>query len=165
MNLQFKKASFADIPIIEELAKTIWYKHYPSIISMEQIAYMLNEMYSIESLTQQLNEGIEFTIVYTDEQAIGYIGIGNEGKGNYFIHKFYIDTEAHRLGIGSELFNYILQTYTDAERFELMVNRENFKAINFYFKHGFKIQSVVDKDIGKGFYMNDFLMIKYNFTE
>jgi hypothetical protein len=39
------------------------------------------------------------------------------------------------------------------------VNRQNYKAINFYFKLGFKIQTVADFDIGNGYVMNDFVMV------
>jgi ribosomal protein S18 acetylase RimI-like enzyme len=42
----------------------------------------------------------------------------------------------------------------------LTVNRQNYKSINFYFKNGFKIERVEDFDIGSGFWMNDFIMIK-----
>ena len=41
----------------------------------------------------------------------------------------------------------------------LQVNRMNYKAINFYFKHGFVIEKVADFDIGDGYFMNDFVMI------
>jgi hypothetical protein len=42
----------------------------------------------------------------------------------------------------------------------LTVNRKNYKAINFYFKNGFTIKEIADFDIGNGFFMNDFIMIK-----
>jgi ribosomal protein S18 acetylase RimI-like enzyme len=50
--------------------------------------------------------------------------------------------------------------YRDAECFSLTVNRQNFKAINFYFKNGFVIDEVADFEIGNGFVMNDFVMKK-----
>jgi hypothetical protein len=34
----------------------------------------------------------------------------------------------------------------------------NYKAINFYFKNGFVIESLLDLNIGEGFQMNDFVM-------
>jgi ribosomal protein S18 acetylase RimI-like enzyme len=42
----------------------------------------------------------------------------------------------------------------------LQVNRQNYTAINFYFKLGFTIERVADFDIGHGFFMNDFVMLK-----
>ena len=34
-----------DIPALIELARAIWYAHYPSIITVEQIEYMLGQRY------------------------------------------------------------------------------------------------------------------------
>jgi ribosomal protein S18 acetylase RimI-like enzyme len=48
---------------------------------------------------------------------------------------------------------------TSAQSIRLTVNRENYKAINFYFKLGFKIEKVADFDIGQGYVMNDFVML------
>ena len=45
-------------------------------------------------------------------------------------------------------------------KIRLTVNRQNFKAINFYFKNGFTIESVEDFDIGESYLMNDFVMVK-----
>ena len=55
-------------------------------------------------------------------------------------------------------FDFILREYVPQE-IRLQVNRQNFKAINFYFKAGFKIEKVADFDIGDGYFMNDFIMI------
>jgi hypothetical protein len=45
-------------------------------------------------------------------------------------------------------------------KLKLTVNRKNFKAINFYFKNGYIIESVEDFDIGESYLMNDFVMVK-----
>jgi diamine N-acetyltransferase len=48
----------------------------------------------------------------------------------------------------------------DTSELRLTVNRKNFKAINFYFKNGFIIESVKDFDIGNGYLMEDFVMLR-----
>lgn len=160
MDLKFKKATKADVGLIAQLADSIWRKHYITIITMEQIDYMLDLMYSASSLTKQMDEGHEFTLVYSKEKPIGYISLNtNDGK-NYFLHKFYIEVEDQGRGVGSELFIHVLEQMPNAESIELCVNRENFKTVNFYFKHGFVIKKIINQDIGGGFYMNDFVMIK-----
>ena len=63
-------------------------------------------------------------------------------------------------GIGTKLLNHILQTLKNAKTIELTVNRQNYKAINFYFKNGFVIKEVADFDIGNNYFMNDFVMEK-----
>ena len=161
MDLTFKIATEKDIPVIFELADRIWRKHYLPIIGMKQIEYMLGTMYSHESVQKQMKEGQEYTLIYdADQHAIGYISMSTKDKKNYFLNKFYIDSDKQGKGIGSTVFNYILSTIPTAETIELTVNRANYKSINFYFKNGFIIKEVADFDIGQGYFMNDFVMQK-----
>ncbi|MBL7889977.1 MAG: GNAT family N-acetyltransferase [Bacteroidia bacterium] len=160
MELEFKKASKADAEVIANLADKIWRKYYIDIISIEQIEYMLRKMYSIESLTQQMDNGHQFMIAYKKGLPVAYISTSSADSKNYFLHKFYVDTDLQREGVGSQLFECVLSDIQSAETIELTVNRQNYKAINFYFKNGFKIKEVADFDIGNGYFMNDFIMIK-----
>jgi diamine N-acetyltransferase len=160
MEIKYKKAGKNDVPVIATLAEKIWRKHYISIISAEQIEYMLTKMYSPENLLKQIEEGHIFTIVYLNEQPSGYISLSTKDNRNYFLHKFYIDTDKQAKGIGTKLLGHILSTLDGAETIELTVNRNNYTAINFYFKNGFIIKETADFDIGNGFFMNDFIMIK-----
>jgi diamine N-acetyltransferase len=158
MGLTFRKATENDLPVIAELAERIWRKHYVPIIGEKQTEYMLKKMYSAESLLKQMREQQNFTLAYDDDVPVGYISISKKENNNYFLHKFYVDTEKQRTGIGSVFFENILSTIPDAKTIELTVNRINYKAINFYFKKGFIIKEVADFDIGEGFFMNDFVM-------
>ncbi|MES2286146.1 MAG: GNAT family N-acetyltransferase [Bacteroidota bacterium] len=160
MNLLFRKATTQDIPLIAELADSIWRKHYINIITLQQIEYMLKSMYSTESLLQQMTEGHVFTIVFADEKPIGFASINRKDKGNYTLHKFYISPDYHGNSIGTKLFINLLSELNPFESIQLTVNRQNYKAINFYFKIGFIIKEIADFNIGNGFFMNDFVMIK-----
>jgi GNAT superfamily N-acetyltransferase len=160
LNLSFKKAVINDVDIIAPLAEKIWKKHYITVISMEQIEYMLKKMYSHEGLLKQMKEGHEFTLVYLNSIPVGYISVSTKDHKNYFLHKFYVDTDEQSKGIGTEFLNYMLTTLKDPQSVELTVNRKNYTAVNFYFKNGFKIREVADFDIGNGYFMNDFVMIK-----
>lgn len=160
MNLKFRKAISSDAALIAQLADSIWRKHYSTIISTEQIDYMLQSMYSTESLLKQMEDGHQFTLVYNSETPIGYISLSTKDNRNYFLHKFYVEVNEQGKGIGSSLFKSILREMPNAETIELTVNRQNYKAVNFYFKNGFTIKEVEDFNIGNGYFMNDFVMIK-----
>jgi ribosomal protein S18 acetylase RimI-like enzyme len=160
MNLVFKKATAKDVELIAQLADKIWRNHYIDIISIEQIEYMLKEMYSASNLKKQMEEGQEFTIVYVDGAPSGYISLSSKDNENYFLHKFYIDNQKQRTGIGTRFFNHMLSTLPSPKTIELTVNRQNYKSINFYFKNGFIIKEIADFDIGNGYFMNDFIMIR-----
>lgn len=158
--IRYRKASPQDAAIIAALAERIWKKHYITIITMEQIEYMLEKMYSEESLISQMNEGHDFTVVSVDGIDVGYISISTKDGKEYFLHKFYVEVAEQGKGVGTELFKYILNNLGNAETVKLTVNRANYKAINFYFKNGFVIDQVADFDIGEGYFMNDFVMLK-----
>jgi diamine N-acetyltransferase len=160
MNLTFKKTGPADIEVISQLAERIWKAHYINIITQEQIDYMLNKMYSAKKLLEQMESGQEFTLAYLNEIPVGYISVSQTTTQNYFLHKFYVETSEQAKGIGTAFFHFVEKSLNAPESIELTVNRKNYKAINFYFKNGFIIKDVADFDIGNGFFMNDFIMIK-----
>lgn len=159
-NLKFRIATEDDLTIINSLAVKIWNKHYPDIISQAQIDFMLNWMYSVNALKKQLSENNIFYLAFADEQVVGYLSYSKKSEGNYFLHKFYVDTDEHRKGIGSIFFDAVFSTIKDLKELRLTVNRKNYKAINFYFKKGFIIEEVADFDIGNNYFMNDFVMLK-----
>ncbi len=158
--IHLKTATVADIPIINSLAKKIWRKHYPGIITNEQIDFMLEWMYSAKSLEKQMIDGASFMIAFLGELPVGYLSFSKVEEGEFFLHKFYVDADQHRKGIGTEIFNTIIALMDQPKSITLTVNRKNIKAINFYFKVGFSIKSAEDFDIGSGYFMNDFVMVK-----
>lgn len=161
--MQLIQATEQDLNTISNLAREIWNQHYISIIGKEQVDYMLDKMYNLDSLTDQLfNKKHVFYLIKLDNLNIGFISISSENKNDYFLHKFYINQNKANSGIGTETLKQI-ESLLVPKTLTLTVNRQNFKSINFYFKNGFTIQSVEDFDIGNGFLMNDFVMIKrYN---
>jgi RimJ/RimL family protein N-acetyltransferase len=141
------------------MAETIWLHHYPSIIGMDQTRYMLEHNYSHASLQDQAAKGQEFYWICDDRNnEIGFIGVSESTDDSAFIHKFYILPEAQGQGAGKAAFQFLSDLYPTIRRFELQVNRQNYKSINFYFSVGFRIVRVADFDIGGGWQMNDFIM-------
>ena len=159
--LKFKNATINDIPLISQLADKIWKEHYPSIISQDQINYMLQSRYSQEAIAAGIERGEKYFIAYCNEKAVAYASI-EWLEDFYYLHKFYIDVSNHRRGFGKQLFDYLLSQIGTSMPIKLQVNRENIKALNFYFKVGFEIESATDFDIGEGYYMNDFVMVRKN---
>lgn len=157
--VHLRLANEQDLKLIADLAKVIWNEHYVSIIGQEQVDYMLNTIYNLESLKNQLHQkGHRFYLIENDNKAIGFLSVSSENNSSdYFLHKFYIDQKQSNTGLGTETLNLLIKTITPLS-LTLTVNRQNYKSINFYFKNGFKIEQVADFDIGNGFQMNDFVM-------
>lgn len=145
---------------IGQMARSIWPVTYSHIISQAQIDYMLDRFYSSEKLLLQLSENRRFYFVSKDDTPIGYIDIECR-ISDCFIHKFYILTDRQGKGVGTQALTQVYTlSFLIGLPIRLQVNRENYKAINFYFKNGFIIEKIINLDIGNGFFMNDFLMIK-----
>jgi GNAT superfamily N-acetyltransferase len=154
---QLIPAEVSDIPKIQQLAAEIWHEHYPAIIGLEQVEYMLSKNYSTASLQQQLAGGQCFYYIHSNNENVGFISISTEQESG-FIHKFYIQSKQHGKNIGASAFQALCTLFPQIYSWKLQVNRQNYKAINFYFKCGFTISEVADFDIGDGYFMNDFIM-------
>lgn len=60
METAIRLANSSDVDCITSLAEKIWRAHYTPIIGSKQVDYMLNKMYSKDSLIQQQEEGQVF---------------------------------------------------------------------------------------------------------
>ncbi len=158
--IHLKIAEEKDLSIISKLAKIIWNDHYVPIIGQQQVDYMLDKMYNHQSLVEQLVQKRHvFYLIQKEDESIGFISVSSENTTDYFLHKFYIDQQKSNSGIGTQAFNLLIETI-NSKSLTLTVNRQNFKSINFYFKNQFKIDRVEDFNIGDGYQMNDFVMVR-----
>ena len=145
-----RKAYSSDIAVIQALAHAIWPIAYANIITPEQITYMLNKMYSTESLEQQINvAGHTFLLAYDRERPVGFCAFSfksHEEPFTYRLHKLYVETSCHGKGIGKQLLSAVIQNIEPGIReLELNVNRQN-PAVHFYLNNGFRIKKEEDLD-------------------
>ncbi len=153
-------AEETDLDRIAKMAHDIWNAHYVEMVGQEQVNYMLAKFYNRQSLVEQLlKKKHRFYLIEHQNETIGFLSVSSENESDYFLHKFYIYSDRSNSGIGTQALHAIIHL-TKAKTLTLTVNRQNFKSINFYFKNGFKINSVEDFDIGNGYEMNDFVMQK-----
>jgi len=160
MQVSLHKAQESDFTLIAELANVIWHNHYVPIVGEDQVNYMLANIYSKKSLTEQtLDKKHVFYLIQEKNKTIGFVSISSENTSDFWIHKFYILQENQNTGIGSKVFYELTKQMNNPKNIRLTVNRQNYKSINFYFKLGFKIEKVADFDIGNNYFMNDFIML------
>ena len=151
-----------DIRSIRNLARVTFPATYSSIISAEQIDFMMDMMYSETVLRRELEEGVTYLMLLADETPAGFVSFGKQDdEGLFHLHKIYLLPDFQGLGYGREMFLKAEQEMRaqGARAFELNVNRHN-KALDFYKKMGMSIDRSGDFDIGGGFYMNDYIMRK-----
>jgi diamine N-acetyltransferase len=159
--LLIRPADLDDINTIGFLAQQIWPHTYGSILSPEQLKYMLKTIYSPRSLKRQMvAEHHQFLIVEHDGEPIGFASWSTTGDyGLYKLHKLYVLPGGQGKGLGRTLLQFIFETIRPegATRLRLNVNRHN-KARQFYERMGFTVTGEEDIDIGHGFFMNDYIM-------
>jgi len=152
------------LPALAELAGVIWRQHYPGIISHEQIEYMLEKMYGLETLCDELSaRGIRFYQLVADGRMAGYASIGPlDTPGVWKLHKLYLLPELHGSGLGSRLLQHCEAEARrfGARRLLLAVNKHNVRPIAAYQRNGFVVIESVVTDFGRGFVMDDFIMAK-----
>jgi N-acetylglutamate synthase-like GNAT family acetyltransferase len=160
--MTIRKAAESDISAISELAEKIWWPSYRNIISDEQISFMLNDMYSAESLKEQMGSGIEFLIVEKENLPVAFAGYSLTNTENqvYKLHKLYVLPTEQGRGTGRKLIEQVssLATAKGGKILELNVNRGN-PAHHFYSKIGFDIYQTVDISYHH-FILNDYIMRK-----
>lgn len=152
-----------ELPALEQLAHQIWHAHYPGIITVEQIDYMLALGYKPSVLEGELSNGTRIDVLMQGTRMIGFMAYGplNEGiDGTIKLHKCYLDVEAHGQGLGQQMLDHVANAarQMDAQLLSLQVNKQNRKAIKAYERHGFEIADAIVDDIGHGFVMDDYIM-------
>ena len=155
-------AEAADLGVVRALADEIWHRHYPGIITVEQIDYMLAEGYSDAALAHFLDAGdAGLAIVRHEERAVGFVAWRLRGADTaMLLEKLYVLPECHGLGIGRALIEHVVVHARErrCRIIELNVNRANAKAIRAYERCGFAIRESGDFPIGNGFVMEDYIM-------
>lgn len=165
--IRITQATESDIHVIKSMADVVFRNTYSSILTAEQVEYMMEWMYSKQSLEKQFSDLNSFFITWCNGIPVGYMSIQKESitEDNitvYHLHKLYVMPEWQGRGVGELLFKkaceYATHNKNSAKaRIELNVNRYN-KAVGFYLRMGMKIACEGDFPIGEGFYMNDYIM-------
>lgn len=157
----FKRASRENCSIIHQLALEIWPKAFETILTPEQIGYMLDMMYAIPVLQEEMERGVEYYILNYQSIPAGYTAIEKTDAGSWKLHKIYLSQQLHGKGLGKlQLQHATDRVKSDGGRYlYLNVNRQN-NAVGFYQSQGFEIVTSEDIAIGRGYFMNDYVMRK-----
>lgn len=154
----------ADVERLVALAREIWYAHYPAIIGTPQIEYMLGQRYNLETVRAELRQdGIWWDKLMAGAEMAGFASYFlSPAAGEMKLDKLYVHPRRQRSGYGGMMIARACDVARarGCNRLALAVNKNNRSAIGAYLKHGFHVADAVVKDIGGGFVMDDFLMVK-----
>ncbi|HEY2648758.1 MAG TPA: GNAT family N-acetyltransferase [Puia sp.] len=157
-----RQLSKTDLWQVRELALEIFPVTYQEIVEKEQIDYMMDMFYTPENLLKQFESGQVFLVIYTELKASGFASYTSLNEnGIYKLNKIYVDNRLQGKGLGRSLLNEVFSLVKNAggKSLQLNVNRFN-KAVGFYKSMGFDLKKEELLDIGRGYFMDDFVMEK-----
>ncbi|MBB6128402.1 GNAT family N-acetyltransferase [Mucilaginibacter lappiensis] len=158
-----RTATVNDVETIIQIADQTWWVTYSPILEKEQISFMLNEIYSTDKISKQIETCAQTFILLSEaEEPVAFAAYSpREGNADiYKLHKLYCLPKTQGKGYGKVLINEVIQRTTDVGKkvLELNVNRYN-NAKAFYEKMGFAVAYEEDIAIGP-YWMNDYVMRK-----
>jgi ribosomal protein S18 acetylase RimI-like enzyme len=158
--MEVRHLSKGDLWQVRELALQIFPVTYKEIVEEAQIDYMMELFYTPENLVKQFESGQIFLVIHEGGTASGYASYTplNE-KGEYKLNKIYVDTRLQGKGLGRSLLNDVISRVNRAggKSLQLNVNKYN-KAVGFYKSMGFTVKKEELLDIGRGYFMDDYVM-------
>lgn len=153
-----------DVEGISALAAEIWRRHYADIISAAQIEYMLKQRYEPQVIRVELQRGdLWWDKLLVGETIFGFASYFRSGQvGEMKLDKLYVHHDHQQQGFGGLLIAHVCSSARrmGCSRLTLAVNKRNRSAIAAYLKHGFRVSEAVVKDIGGGFVMDDYIMVR-----
>lgn len=164
----------AEVAELSELAEEIWRECYAELLSTAQIDYMLEWMYAPDHLRDEMeSQGIEYFWLmlpagagHAGQRTCGFLAFGSgENADEIFLHKLYVHFEHRGRGVGAAAMAWLEEqgrrrTGRRFSKVRLRVNRGNAPAIRAYQRAGFQIVDELCSDIGGGYVMDDFVMVK-----
>ena len=146
---------------VATLAKEIWTEYYSSILSPEQLDYMIDNLQSFNAIFKVIESGeLEYFLIQVDEVTVGYLALGKQ-KGALLISKCYLLKQTRGKGYFRSVLEEVEKIAQEAAytQLKLYVNKYN-ESLKIYEHHGFKVSGSYHFDIGSGYIMDDYEMRK-----
>ncbi|MCL2622594.1 MAG: GNAT family N-acetyltransferase [Planctomycetaceae bacterium] len=152
----------AELEELVVLIREIWREYYTSLTGAAQVEYMLEKFQSVDAIARQIaEEGYRYYGVIYDGKLAGYYAAKPSDDAVVFLSKFYVAAEFRGRGLGREMLQHLTEAAraAGADAIRLTVNKRN-RTVAFYRKLGFVITEEIVVDIGNGFVMDDYVMVK-----
>ncbi|UXI66481.1 GNAT family N-acetyltransferase [Tahibacter amnicola] len=163
-NARLCALTVADFDTLGELGRTIWRAHYISIITIEQIEYMLNGRYTADKLQRYIDSSeCWLELLWVGDELVGYCSYARTADPDELkLEQLYLLPDWHGRGLGGFMLRHVEQRARDVgcSRIMLTVNKQNTNSIAVYRKSGFTVREEAVFDIGNGYVMDDYVMVK-----
>ena len=162
--ISIEKNTDNNFTVIRAIAKEVWPIAYGAILKEAQLKYMMELMYSEDSLQLQVNsKKHHFILAKENDVTLGFASYEfNYSETNKTkIHKIYVLSTQQGNGVGRKLINYIENEAKNHYQDALVLNVNKYNgAQDFYKKIDFTIDHEEVIAIGNGYVMDDYVMQK-----
>ena len=161
-NFRISPLRNADVEPVCALAREIWLQHYPGIITVGQIEYMLAQRYSPDAIRMQLQAGEACWDKLEVRGELGGFASYEHGVevGTMKLDKLYVHQLVRGKGYGAALIEHVAKAAArqGMHTLYLQVNKYNHGSVAAYLRTGFRVAKTLKVDIGNGFFMDDYVM-------
>lgn len=154
-----------EIELLCSLAKEAWELAYKELLGPSQVEYMVEKFQSPPAVRRQMDtENYVYYIIYGDDVPGGFIGfaLNYQGQDELFLSKLYLLPALKGTGAARAALDLV-----EAEArclhlpaIRLTVNKHNTHAQEVYRHWGFQTVDSTVTDIGGGYVMDDYIMMK-----
>ena len=146
-NIYIERVTLNNIDQLQKIGRQTFHETFSAENTEENMTKYLEERFSVEKLTTELNDkNSEFYFATDDNNVIGYLKLNfglsqTELQDNKAleIERIYVLKEFHGKNVGQLLYNKAIQIAREKKAVYVWLGvwEENSRAINFYKKNGF----------------------------
>ena len=153
------------IDTLTTIAKQVWHETFDPILEPGQTDYMIEKFQSDHAVKDQMaHQNYRYYLAKLGDRCAGFVGFAPryEGKEEMYLSKVYLLSECRGQGVVRKLFDLVEE---EARKeglpyIRLTVNKHNTHAFQVYQHLGYENVESVKVDIGSGYYMDDYVMVR-----
>lgn len=155
----------AQIDTLCAIANTVWHETFDPILGVDQTNYMVEKFQSDHAVKDQLaHQNYRYYLARLEGEPVGFVGYAPhyQGKEETYLSKVYILEKGRHTGVVRRLFDQVERETAQEglHSIRLTVNRHNTHAKEVYQHYGYETVEQAVADIGHGYVMDDYIMVK-----
>lgn len=150
-----KICDIKDAKKISGMCTEIWHECYKTMLSYEQRVYMLQKFMNEHTIKDSMQNDCKFHYIYLDNKLAGFFAYYLK-KDHIYLSKLYSYKEFRGNGIFKFIFNYFSQYKMNIKLNTCKTNN----TLQIYLHVGFEIIEEQLNDIGNGYFMDDYVLLK-----
>lgn len=165
-NIQFERVTSQEqIDTLCAIAYQVWHETFDPILPPGQTDYMIDKFQSDHAVKDQMaHQNYRYYLAKLDGEYAGFVGFvpRYQGQEEMYLSKVYLLSQCRHQGVVKAMFQLAEEEAVKEglSKIRLTVNKKNLHAFKVYEHYGYKTVEAVESDIGSGYVMDDFVMVK-----